>query len=55
MALSNLFPVGQRVKVVRGSYKNKQGKVERVGGSKVVILDDNTVLYGASDEMVKRA
>ncbi|WXW92599.1 hypothetical protein SEA_ENYGMA_114 [Streptomyces phage Enygma] len=58
MALSALFPVGMRVKVVRGSYKNKYGKVAKIGGEhKIVILEnpEQTPLYGVSDEMVERA
>ncbi|AXH67286.1 hypothetical protein SEA_WOFFORD_111 [Streptomyces phage Wofford] len=53
MALSNLFPVGTRVKVTRGSFKNKRGRVEKLGPGKIVVLDDGTPLYGFSDEMVK--
>ncbi|AXH69632.1 hypothetical protein HWB79_gp180 [Streptomyces phage LukeCage] len=57
MALSKLFPVGTRVKVTRGSYKNKYGKVALVGNDhKIVVLEkEGTPLYGVSDEMVQKA
>lgn len=57
MALSKLFPVGTRVKVTRGSYKNKYGHVRLVDNDhKIVILENGgTPLYGVSDEMVQRA
>lgn len=49
-------PVGMKVKVTNGSYKNRVGTVEVQDGHKVIVMDkDNAVLFGASDSMVQEA
>lgn len=52
MALTH--PDGTRVVVLKGDYRNKIGTVKVNGRIKLIILDDNTELMGASDSMVRK-
>ena len=55
MTISDKFPVGQRVEVTRGTYKGKQGVISLLSKThKIVFLDEEIPLYGASDEVLRK-